>query len=182
MPAKIQISNCLATNEACPPLPKTLKGKRITVAGNNNCPSELDSGTCCHPAIPMQTGKSTAELRDGSVDNPIVLKCLQTDTGLTAPSIMIVQSDGTLVKWKPPQVCGQYKIKVNNGSFEIVEDAIPNILPATVCETTCSNVDFLLGAKKTILACPGQPNREMLQLFLVPKCCCTAQDISGVSI
>lgn len=169
-----------ATTPACDAKTKVKSGKRLVVSGDDNCDKDLEEN-CSLPAIPVQLKNGTVELRDGSSRKPIPLENIQKLESECITGLLFVKSDGSLSKWVPPQQCGEYKLKIVDGKICVKEDTMPSTMPADICVSDCDEIDYILGVKMTTLYCKGGKTRQVAQIKAVPKCCCTAEEISSIT-
>lgn len=172
--------DCSTTDQECAAKSKVTKGKNIVVTGDDGCEKDLKAD-CGYPAIPIQKSSTEVELSDGSIKRPFRIKNLQSLSSQCISNLIFQKDDGTFVKWKPSVDCGSYKLSVENGKICVVEDALPTIIASDLCVSECTEVDYLLGIKFTTLSCKGGTTRQVAQIRAVPKCCCTAEDLTSIS-
>ena len=175
-----KVTAICATTPACDAKTKVTSGKRLVVSGDDNCDKDLDAD-CGLPAIPVQKTATKVELVDGSIRRPFALKNLQSLSSQCISNLLFQKDDGAFVKWKPSVDCGSYKLSVENGKICVVEDALPTIIASDLCVSECTEVDYLLGIKFTTLSCKGGTTRQVAQIRAVPKCCCTAEDLTSIT-
>jgi hypothetical protein len=158
---------------ACDPLDETEEGKALVVTDEENCLKELvQSEGGAYPAIPVALSDTEVVLRDGSVNQPFQLPHLQVQTGGAFQRLMIQDSNGVWYAYEPSTWCVDRKLVVRDGSFELVDDVIPQVATADLCEVSaCDDYDYLIGVKEIELTCDDEPT-TYLQLVLVPKDLC----------
>lgn len=180
MPTKKSVTACDDPMVSCPPKKRITSGRKLIVEGDDGCDAAL-SVDCGSPAV-LAGSKNKVKFIDGSVANPLELPFMQRTSVAKAPSILIQQPDGTILRWEPPSnLCGKFKLTVEDGAFNIEEDVIPHIVPSDICVTTCGNVDYLLGVKITKLQCKSG-SRRIMQIMAVPKNCNQSNQTSSVEI
>lgn len=178
MANKKSITSC-STESSCEAVGKVKKGKRLLVTDSGNCTKQLDPA-CKSATVPVQGKDGEVELRDGSLKYPFELGNLQNLSASTITNLIFQKGDGSFSKWTPPQVCGEFKLSIVNGRISVVEDSFPTTIPADLCAVDCGDVDYLLGVKLTQIQCGNGSVREVAQLRMVPKCCCTEEEVSSL--
>lgn len=123
------------------------------------------------PSIPIQLTDKLLELRDGSVNNPIVLPALQKSKESGVPSIVGILADGTLVAWHASNFANKSKIVIRDGLFTVVDDVSSDLFDSALCEETCDLVEGAIGYKRIISRCKGKPDKVRYQLFRIPVDC-----------
>jgi hypothetical protein len=158
---------------ACDALPQITTGKALVVTDDENCIKELiQPEGASYPALAIALSDNKAVLRDGSVNQPIQLPHLQTQTGGSFQKMMIQDAAGVWYVYEPNEDCIDLKLIVRDGAFDLVRDTLPQILDANFCEINeCSEYDFLIGAKQVTLTCDGE-DVVFLKLVKVPKTLC----------
>ena len=122
-------------------------------------------------SIPVQLTENTVELRDGSLDLPIVLQNLQKSNTPTVGEIMIRLPDGTLAAWDVSAFIGKKKLILQNGSLVFTDDYSSDFFSGAICEANCAEIDALLGVKRVVTSCPGEPDKIMYQICRVALDC-----------
>lgn len=158
---------------ACDPLANVSEGRAFIVTDEENCQKELvQSEGGGFPALPVAESETKVVLRDGSVDQPISLPNLQSQTGGSFSRLLGLNDSGQWVSIVPPDGCLDKKIIARNGQFLIVDDVLPDTILASLCEVAaCEDYDFLLGLKEETINCDGD-DVTVLRLVKVPKDLC----------
>ncbi len=131
------------------------------------------------PSIPVQLTANIVELRDGSSDNPLKLPALQSTNAEAVPALLVMLADGTIAQWKFGNFSGAKKLVLENGSIKFADDYSSDLISSAICaETSCNQLDGLLGYKSIVHSCPGEAPRVMTQICLAPKCCCSDSDLA----
>lgn len=166
-----QLSEC-ESSDSCESIGSTSAGKFIRVTSpDTECEKNMVP-QCNTPSIPFQISGETVELRDGSYSSPIQLPHLQRIVSGSFSSILIMLSDGTMKRFSPNDICGRSKLIFENGKFSLVKDTIPDLISTEICEGGCNDVDYVVGAIKVPQVCPDGTTMEVIQLKLIPRCCC----------
>ena len=129
-------------------------------------------------AIPIQLTENLAELRDGSIEYPIVLPNLQKSNAEFVGEILIRLPDGTIAAWDLGNFLGLRKLSLTNGLATFSNDYSSDLFSGEICEADCSGVESALGVKRIVKTCVGQPDTIMYQLCRIPVGC-TPDQASG---
>lgn len=160
------------SSDSCEAIPLVSPGKFLRVTDpDTQCEKNLDP-ECSTPSIPVQVSADSVELRDGSYASPIQLPQMQRIVGGSFSSLMIMLSDGTIKRFSPNELCGRNKLIFENGKFSLEEDTIPDLISTDICEGGCDDVDYVVGAIRVPQGCPDGTTRDVIQLKLIPRCCC----------
>jgi hypothetical protein len=158
---------------ACDPLDTTETGKALVVTDDEECLKALvQSEDGLYPALAVAQSDGKVVLRDGSENQPIQLPHLQVQTGGAFQKLMVQDASGVWYAYDPGVWCVDKKLVVRDGAFEFVDDVVPQLVTADICEASaCSEYDFLVGLKEVTLVCDGE-DTTYLQMVLVPKDLC----------
>jgi hypothetical protein len=124
-------------------------------------------------AIPVQLTENKVELRDGSVDYPIVLPNLQKSNAAFVAEILIRLPDGTIAAWDLGNFLGEKKLTLVDGQATFNNDYSSHLFSGEICEEDCSGVESALGVKRIVKVCVGQPDTIMYQICRIPVGCST---------
>jgi len=157
---------------ACDPLDSTAFGRAFVVTDEENCSKELiqsDGGN--YPALAVALSSERAELRDGSVNQPIELPHLQSVTGSVFQRMMVMDSSGRWHVFTPGEFCVDRKMIVRNQQFMLVPDTLPPYIEADICEVdTCDDVDYIIGLREVDLS--ECLEGEFFEMVKIPKSLC----------
>lgn len=171
-PIRASQEPCEDEEASCERILETSTGRALRVTDKDTlCEKDLVAG-CEYPSIPVQLNETTVELRDGSVSSPIKLPNLQKQIAGSFTGIVITLPDGTVKVFKPADLCGRYRLVVENGIFKLIDDGMSDVIIADICEAECNDVDFVIGAIRVPITCNDGTTKNIVQLKLIPRCCC----------